>query len=435
MSDAMDAESFHRLEKLLADSGEAATLAEAHAIFSRYGVRIVLSENIEQEPAAQIIALTALNAAARSFRGNVVVDGPRRALLSIQGFAGTRIETFLNQLGLQGIPPEGSAAWPTIAVGSNVSTGDAGWCVRPWAAGWRFGLGADREVVAAAVPACVAAGGIAVNEAFSILRRDNPYAGRRRLSVSLWSPGSDDDADAPANIGPVASSWLIGLGHLGQAYAWTLGFIAPEPGSTWYLQDADVVTPSTLSTSLLSGPSNLGERKTRVVAGWLEARGYSTALVERRFDHHARVGAGEPRLAIVGVDNAAARRVLEGVGFARVIDAGLGAGHRDFRAIRVRTFPGPSAAATLWAVGNESDDAVAAPAYQALLRGGAEPCGVTTLATRAVGAPFVGCVAAALVFAQVARSQFGFCNHGYIDLNLRDPERVDTVAAEGSRVR
>ena len=44
-----------------------------------------------------------------------------------------------------------------------------------------------------------------------------------------------------------------------------------------------------------------------------------------------------------------ARRACEAAGFRLVIDAGLGPGHRDFRGIRIRTFPGPSKAAQLWA--------------------------------------------------------------------------------------
>ena len=62
-----------------------------------------------------------------------------------------------------------------------------------------------------------------------------------------------------------------------------------------------------------------------------------------------------------------------------------------------------------------------------MLAQGAEPCGVTTLATRAVGAPFVGCVATAFVVSELVRSQTGGPAYGYVDLNLRDPQRLDAA--------
>lgn len=187
------------------------------------------------------------------------------------------------------------------------------------------------------------------------------------------------------------------------------------------LQDVDTVTESTVSTSMLSTPMDINARKTRVVAAWLEARGYKTALVERRFDEFQRVAPDEPNVALFGVDNPATRRVVEGCGFRLVIDAGLGSGYRDFRAIRIRTFPGPSVAASLWASPAEPGREPLASGYQRMLVEGADQCGVTTLASRAVGAPFVGCVAAGYVLAERVRRQVGGEGLGFVDLNLRSP--------------
>jgi hypothetical protein len=270
---------------------------------------------------------------------------------------------------------------------------------------------------------------LAVSEAFSLLRRDNAYAGRRSLSLSLWKPeltGNFAEAQGPIEA-PLPAVWLLGLGHLGQAYAWTMGFMRPTVGADVFLQDIDVVTRSTLSTSVLSKGADLGQQKTRVAAAWLEARGFTTRLVERRFDGAQRVASSEPQRALFGVDNAAARRVLESAGFAHVVDAGLGSGFRDFRAMRIRTFPGPSSAAALWAAQPTSNGVEHAAAYQHLLAAGADPCGVTMLATRSVGAPFVGCVAAGYAIAAILRHAAGESTYPVIDLNLRDPHRSDVV--------
>jgi hypothetical protein len=307
-----------------------------------------------------------------------------------------------------------------VVSGECIDRGDL--CV--WSAGWDFGIGSSPHAAPVFAPACVAAGGLAVSEAFSILRADNPYAGRRRVQLSLWDPSSSRVMSAGTTEVPAQEAlWLIGLGHLGQAYAWTIGFLPPGSRAV-FLQDVDVVSQSTLSTSMISHATDRGQKKTRVVARWLEARGYQTALIERRFDEAQRVRAEEPGTALFGVDNAAARRVIESAGFRLVIDAGLGSGFSDFRGLRMRTFPGPSSAAALWASEAESR-APLAPAYRRLLEAGAEACGVTTLATRAVGAPFVGCVAAGYAIAERIRRQVGGQAVGFLDLHLREPERLE----------
>lgn len=369
--------------------------------------------------------------ASLSFVGNVQIDAPRDIVLKAPGFVGSSLSEFAEWAGVRPTLHEQTPRWPIIEV-SALSKPQAGKAIRPWADGWTYGINCQpRPQRALVAPACVAAGGLAVSEAFSMLRRDTPYAGRRTLELSLWDPrahGGGADAGVIASL-EVSSAWLIGLGHLGQAYAWTLGFMRPARDATFFLQDVDAVTPSTPSTSVLSTPGLTNQRKTRVVAAWLEARGYQTALVERRFDEFQRVGAIEPRVALFGVDTPAARRVLEGAGFSHVIDAGLGSGYRDFKAIRVRTFPGPSSAAGLWAANVDEPKVVKAPAYQALLAAGADPCGVTTLATRSVGAPFVGCVAAGYVIAALMRRQLGLDPFAVLDLNLRDPAACDALMA------
>lgn len=427
----MNAESFHRLAKVFADSGEAETIGAAQVALAAYGVRIVLDTSFEEVFAAQVIALTAINCASRSFMGNVQIDAPRDFILNAPGFVGTSLSAFAAWAGVRLVLSEQTQRWPIIEIGVFSQPPCAG-AIRPWADGWTFGINGQAGCQGAFIaPACVAAGGLAVSEAFSMLRQDNPYAGRRALALSLWDPrGFHDGVEKGPTAGlEVDSAWLVGLGHLGQAYAWTLGFMRPTSGATLFLQDVDAVTSSTLSTSVLSTPSVVDQRKTRIVAAWLEARGYQTALVERRFDKCQRVAAGEPRVALFGVDNAAARRVLEGAGFSHVIDAGLGSGFKDFKAIRVRTFPGSSKAADLWAATVKEQDVIKAPAYQALLGSGVDPCGVTMLATRSVGAPFVGCVAAGYVIAALMRRQLGLNSFAVIDLNLRTPNACDALAS------
>ncbi len=423
----MEADAFHRLMKVLVDSGQSPTVDDAISTFSSYGVVIALGASVRYSAAQQIVALTAINVAARSFIGNVRVIGCPDVVLNAPGFEGQRLSDFCSWAGVTLSEADMASAWPVVIIGDNIPGLECGLAIRPWARGWRFGLGGDNVGACESLfpPACVAAGALAISEAFSVLRRDNPYAGHRSVEFSLWSmtPAGDNGPVAPTMAS--AGAWLIGLGHLGQAYAWTLGFMAPKDAPELLLHDVDVITQSTLSTSVLSSQSDIGKLKTRVVARWLEQRGFRTRLIERRFDATTRVSTEDPTIALFGVDNAAARRCCESAGFRFIVDAGLGDGYRDFRALRVRTFPGSVAASRLWSHDSVGYVNLQAPAYQALLTSGQSLCGVTTLSTRAVGAPFVGCYAAALVVTELMRREYGAQPHEVLNINLRIPTDVE----------
>ena len=227
--------------------------------------------------------------------------------------------------------------------------------------------------------------------------------------------------------------WLIGLGHLGQAYLWALGLLPyAEPAQLrLLLQDVDIITPSTESTSILSDATLIGQKKTRAMAAWAERRGFWTAIHERLFDKDFMRGPDEPAVALCGLDNGIGRQALDQVGFDFIVEAGLGRGYRDFRAIRLHTLPASRSAAHIWGAGGAVDEVEDRPAYAGmLLRGELDRCGVTLLAGKAVGAPFVGAVAAALAIAEVLRLLHGGAIHELIDLDLKAPEYRSTVLTQ-----
>jgi hypothetical protein len=171
------------------------------------------------------------------------------------------------------------------------------------------------------------------------------------------------------------------------------------------LNDFDRIAPSNESTSVLSRKVDINSRKTRVVAKWLEGRGFTTFLEERRFGEWIRRAPEEPGVALCGVDNALARAALETPGFGLVVEAGLGGGPEAFRSISLHTFPASRSAEEIWSrqVGQAEQNVEAMPAYQQLKRQGLDSCGLAQLASRTVGVPFVGVIAACLVFAELLR--------------------------------
>jgi hypothetical protein len=283
--------------------------------------------------------------------------------------------------------------------------------------------------------AAMLAAALSVSEAFFHVQQETPAAGRRKIGLSLWRPEPavdwlhDEDGAPRLELLP-SRLWLIGLGHLGQAYLWALGLLpySKPSGLEIVLQDVDLVTPSTESTSILSDASMIGVKKTRAMASWAERRGFGTTILERLFDGTLNRQDVEPAVALCGLDNALGRRALDQVGFSFVVDAGLGRGHRDFRTLRLHTLPGPRSAADIWKPSAPAEDLSDRTAYQKLLADGVlDKCGIILLAGKAVGAPFVGSVAATLAVSEILRLLHCGVVNQLIDLDLQSIEHRTVV--------
>src|SRR5205814_6855699 len=123
-----------------------------------------------------------------------------------------------------GTPPK---SWPT-----------RGLCMTVTHAGWAGGILSRPGITLARrpefPPAGVLAGAVGVAEAFQAIR-GNVRAGHRDHGLSLWRP--DIEWVDPSGYGPEMTGLpapnklhLLGLGHLGQAYLWTLGWL-PYPST------------------------------------------------------------------------------------------------------------------------------------------------------------------------------------------------------------
>ena len=433
-------DSLHRLVKLAMDTGEAESLEEAQKLFKGYRLAVSVGEDTGHSQTLQAALLTIVNSARRSLLGGIEVEGvdemkllvpvpPYRSLEEAVAGLGGRL---VQNLGLD---------MPLVAVGNSKPTIRNRFAIRVTFEGWSAGivpldhndirLGESHEFALAGV----LAGALAVAEVFQFLRGNKPIAGRRAVGLSLWRPElswREDAASGPVIDRLPSALWLIGLGNLGQAYLWTLGMLPYTVPSEvqLVLQDHDFLAPSNDSTSLLTCPDLIGIRKTRVMASWAEQRGFKTATIERKFNSDYRVHNDEPSLALCGVDNEPARCALEDVGFAKVIEAGLGGGTDDFLGFRTHVFPGGRKAKDLWKpVETKRVARTDLPAYDKLAAAGVHQCGLTQLAGRTVGASFVGAIAAAFVISEAIRVVNGAHGYDLIDGHLRELKHLTAVKA------
>ena len=432
----IDHNNLHRTAKYFMDIGRAESPHAAMELLQSFGLTIHVGAEVSHSSAHQTALLTLVNAASRTLLGGVEIEGlPDVTCLSCLAPQRPLAEA-VRELG--GRPGSGrSHDWPCALIGSTGPNPGRGAAWQLTWDGWRGGviparersrLGEDGSVAIA--PALAAA--VCAAEVFALHAGDHAMAGRRPSGLSLWRPGVDwrfADSTEPRLAFLPSRLWIIGLGNLGQAFCWLLGCL-PFGNSRplLVLQDFDSITTANESTSLLTSRHDLDHKKTRVVADWLERRGFNTLIEERRFGAWTQRTADEPGAALCGVDNELARAALEKAGFGLVVEAGLGAGPQGFRNISMHTFPASRAAADIWSSSNGPTlNTESMPAYQVLRRAGMDTCGLAQLASRTVAVPFVSLTAGCLVISELLRRLHGGQAVEVLSVSMLSPEDVESV--------
>ncbi|HEY0702954.1 MAG TPA: hypothetical protein VGD60_09330 [Candidatus Acidoferrales bacterium] len=384
--------------------------------------------------------LTAANIAARCFPGavRVVLEGslfaaPQLAWPSIGGTFSSALSDLVgsNQVQAAAGPEIGG---PSLLFGNAAPVRDT---LRVTFDGWiaKVGPSASTEPLPQreyCALSGVLAGALAVSELFLSFAELNIEARRRVVGLSLWRP--DLPIVDPAALGvPVEflphNLWVLGLGHLGNAYLWALAALPyAQPNTTEiYLNDFDSVERDNVETGMILTAKDEGQLKTRICSKWMENRGFRTRLIERPFDSNFRCRAtpphAEPLLALCGFDSNPARRDLATASFARVMESGLGGTKDNFETISFHSLPNPRPAHELWPElsadeqqrQKENFDRIAQnnPGYAPL---GKDLCGRAELAGKSVAVPFVGVTAATVVLAETLRIFHG--GPAYTDIKV-----------------
>jgi hypothetical protein len=226
-----------RTLKIELDEGRATSREDAERIARSYRIGIRLGRGFETSCTATAAALTAINSAARAFRGGVFVEADTDVVVAhgwglgrplpavLDAFGASRVEHLPDDLPFViSIHEPGTPTPAPTEARALYATWDG------WAAGvvldseQRRGEDDDQPL------AGVLAGALAVSDAFQSLR-GHAVAGRRSIGISLWRPDLDW-LDAKAR-GPVIDVlprklWILGLGIL----------VRPMPGhsAAWHTQ-------------------------------------------------------------------------------------------------------------------------------------------------------------------------------------------------------
>jgi len=398
-----------RISKALTDRPNgAARFDQAEDRLNSVRVAIVLAADQAGTTAGQAAALTGINTAFKCF-GNVSLVADRRAALVRTLPIGETIGDAATTLGAVVSPTVPPSTTHVIAIG-NESVPGADVFVRCWWNGWAAGIVPawdDRRLGTSGNPlAGVFAGALGVREVFATVL-GYPRCGSRVSLVSLWEPGTNPEtaSDGPgvAYISP--KLWFIGLGHLGQGLLWCLGLL-PVNGLEAVLQDDQRADEENEATGLLTRGDDVGRRKARIAADWLDRPGWSTRLIERRHYGDIPLRDNDPPIVITSLDQPDARIQIANAGsFEYLIDAGVGHGPIDFEALQIRVLKKGVDAAAFWSSPERpknSDKLLERDAYRAH-EAESDRCGTVALANASVAVPFVGAAVGALTIAQAIR--------------------------------
>jgi hypothetical protein len=424
----------HRTVKLELDDGRATTVEAAEALAATYVLQIHVGRDVAASPTRQATLLTAVNAGARAFLGGVHVAGELDWNATGGWAMGRNASDVVTSLGGR-VAHTLTDQHATLVIGSSDTSPPGSVTIHPTWNGWAAAAtssAAGRLPETAEHPvAGVLAGALAVSEAFQHTR-GSLAAGRRDVGLSLWELTADwrcERAAGPELRYLPTRLWLPGLGHLGQAYLWVIGFLPyHDPGSvTLVLQDFDRVVEANRATGLLVHTDVAeGVLKTRLAAAAMEQLGFETRLIERPFDDGTRPAQGEPTWALAGFDTAEPRRHI-GV-FDLAVDLGLGSDRDDYLGIHLHTFPAAGNPRDTFAMGPAGTEAptLAAWAVDAV----EDACGVVQLQGAAVGAAFVGAAAAALGVAEILRALAGGPVTSVAAWALNAPGDIDAVGSD-----
>ena len=433
----IDPDRVSRTALLAVFNNSAVSVEAALDMQARTGVVICADVQVCSDYSGQAALLTAVRTAARAFGivwvvlpdcDPAVLGGPHRGepLRNVLFREGVRLHEDSETIQL--VDPR-----PVILIGSDVPSPDVSpptkvqlrvtwseWTavVTPTSRGAEP---CDRDCVLAAI----AAGALAVNEAFGAVEaRPGSDRGHRIVHLDLYAPLAEGGRPPAITWAPNAW-WLVGLGHLGQAFSWAISwlpYLTPSEVEV-ALQDTQTTTESNHSTGILTVKGSDGEHKTRMVAAKLEGAGLSTRLHERRLGKDLRREPTESHVALLGIDNLAARRLISDVGWKLALDVGLGRGPDGYASMHLVRFPGGRTSDQIPAWQDGADPAVPdaallnSPALRALHE--RDACGAVTLAGTAAGASFVGVVAGCLAVAEACRELNGGAPSEVIDLDLR----------------
>lgn len=277
----------------------------------------------------------------------------------------------------------------------------------------------------------VAAGSLGVALAFMKVTQIAPYCTDFSSGISLWNTNCNwlsNEAKGPKSVSLPKDFWLMGLGHLGQAYLWVLSLMPFEITKevNFKLQDFDLLEQSNIGTGLLSSRNDIGKLKIEVCKDWLMERGFSVFIIEEKLSDDLKFI--DPKsIALCGFDNAFSRSLIEKFHSPFIVESALGSSKLDFDKIVLHTFPNEQfQALNLW-LPHVNDQEELDDFILDRLKDHQDKCGVQTLAGKAISTSFVGAFAGSLAISELVKWHIGAPINIVLSKQIRRLQKISSL--------
>ena len=242
------------------------------------------------------------------------------------------------------------------------------------------------------------------------------------------------DANGPAGFFLPKQAWCVGLGHLGQAYLWTLGLMPfSNPKSCFFiLQDDDKVDETNLGPQILSNEDYIGDKKARVCSRFLTDLGFRTQIIEKPFTEYDQLEdwSHNFKILLLGVDNIKTRRIVDPSRFKIVLDGSTNGRLELFDSCTIRNLNLISKPPSkIWNSQPEESGVLHKNLQRMFEQSGM--CGQVKLLNKSISTPFVGLFCSALLIAELIRSLNQGTIHSSISGQMREVNSIQVVEKPG----
>jgi len=295
--------------------------------------------------------------------------------------------------------------------------------------GWQAGVNVfnDRRIELSSSNTNATIGGIAAaalglfymfNRKFGIIDHFHELSS----GVSLWDLGVDEkwykpEYEGPGEINYPKQIWCVGLGHLGQAYLWTLGLMYKNH-CLIALQDGDTIDEENLGSQVLCSKDDIGLPKARVCSQFLTSIGFQTQIIEKPFvkEDQYHDWSTAYRILLNGVDNVKTRRIIDPSCFDVSLDGGTNGKLELFDSFTMKNLGlQDKKPAEIWeeTIGNEV-------LHKNLYARTEKEHGCGQLINIGISTPFVGLFSAAIIVSELLRSINKGKAYSSVSVQMRD---------------
>ena len=411
---------------------------EALKIMHAAKVTLISDESIKSDTDAQVAMLTCHNILKRIFLGGINVLIPHN-VENLTPLAGDDFRSLIEDKKTS-INPKKTIYKKDIKITFGVPCLDENSyeCISN---GWQGGVNfynnkrvqvnkSESNVYLGAMAAASIASFYATNKAFDVI--ENAF--EINTGISLWNLEAGKDWHKKEYMGinePCLpdSIWTLGLGHLGQAYLWTVGFLpfkSPKE-TTILLQDHDIVQEENIGSQLLSKYKDINLPKTRACCNFLEEIGFKTQIIEKAFQKEDLLQSWMQEYPIIlnGVDNIETRRSITKDQVKLFLDGATNGSSDLFDSFTLKNVSHIDLEdEELW-TGDDTSNAILHKNLYEKYEKGDMKCG--ELSNIGISTPYVGLFGALITVSEMLRALNKGNKYSIVSLRLRELYCINTV--------